>query len=847
MKSTQWPVLKTYDFAHLGRIALPLGGIGTGTVSLGGRGDLRDWEIVNRPAKGFAPRQSFFALWVKPAGGAAVTRCLEGPIPHSEYEGGFGSLASNHGLPRFRKVSFSAAYPLGQVHLSDPAVPVRVRLEAMNPLIPGDSKASGIPIAMLRYVLTNTTHRRVEAAVCGSVENFIGRDGTMDVAKDNVNAFRASASVSGVFMRSDGVPTSAEQWGTMALATTATSGVSHRTAWADVNWGDTRLDFWDDFSAEGKLEERDRGKVGTPMASLAVRISLPPKASRSVTFLLAWHFPNRMTWEPKPAEKPKEPAATTTCCAGGSCCGDPNRIGNYYTTQYADAWDVALRTARDLDTLESQTVEFVRSFCQSDLPPVVKEAALFNLSTLRSQTTFRTEDGLLFGWEGCGDKAGCCYGSCTHVWNYEQATAHLFGDLSRLMRVVEFEHATDDIGKMSFRVNLPLSRRREFEIAAADGQMGCLMKLYRDWKLSGDTAMLQELWPKARKALEFCWIEGGWDADRDGVMEGCQHNTMDVEYYGPNPQMQGWYLGALRSGEEMAKSIGDTEFARACRTLFDQGSRWMDQNLFNGDYYEHEIRPIADAAKIAKGLRHQTLGARNLADPELQIGTGCLIDQLVGQFVSHVAGLGYLHDRKSVRKTLASLMKYNFKPALWDHFNHLRTFALQEEPAMLMCSYPKGRRPKRPFPYYNEVMTGFEYTAAIGMLYEGLEKDGLKLIQAIRDRYDGAKRNPFDEAECGHHYARAMASWAAVLALSGFDYSAITQTLTFAARPGKWFWSTGAAWGVCEIRNRGGKMVIKLEVLHGQIALARLKLTGHGECVTPTGTARSGKPITLVI
>jgi len=825
---------------------MPLGGIGTGTVSLGGRGDLRDWEIVNRPAKSFAPRQSFFAIWMKPAGGQAVTRCLEGPIPVSLYDGTSGNLAGNYGLPRFRNASFSAAYPLGQVHLSDPAVPVRVRLEAMNPLIPGDSNASGIPFSLLRYVLTNTTNQRVEAAVCGSVENFIGRDGTADVAKDNVNTFRTSKEASGVFMKSDGVSPSAEQWGTMALATTATSGVSHRTAWADVTWGDTLLDFWDDFSVDGKLDERERGKVMTPMASLAVRISLPPKATRSVTFLLAWHFPNRQTWTPKSVEKSRAPEQSKNSISD-VIADDPNRVGNYYATQYKDAWDVATHTARDLEKLESQTIQFVQAFCDSDLPSAVKEAALFNLSTLRSQTVFRTDDGLPFGWEGCYDNIGSCFGSCTHVWNYEQAMAHLFGDLSRQMRVVEFEHATDDIGKMSFRVDLPLSRPRDWETAAADGQMGCLMKLYRDWKLSGDTTLLIKLWPKARKALEFCWIDGGWDADRDGVMEGCQHNTMDVEYFGPNPQMQGWYLGALRASEEMAKVIGDAEFEKTCRTLFAQGSQWMDQHLFNGEYYEHEIRPIADAAKIAKGLRHESMGAQHLADPELQLGAGCLIDQLAGQFMSHVAGLGYLHGRKSVRKTLSSLMKYNFKPDLWDHFNHLRTFALQDEVAMIMCSYPKGRRPKRPFPYYNEVMTGFEYTAAVGMLYEGMEKQGLKMIDAIRARYDGAKRNPFDEEECGHHYARAMASWGAVLAISGFDYSAITQTLTFAARVGKWFWSNGAAWGTCDIRRRGKKMVVKLVVMHGEIALATLKLAGHGECANPSGMARSGKSIALLV
>ena len=67
---TTWPSLRTYTGRHLRRIALPLGGIGTGTVSLGGRGNLRDWEIVNRPAKGFHPGTAFFRSAPSPPTGA---------------------------------------------------------------------------------------------------------------------------------------------------------------------------------------------------------------------------------------------------------------------------------------------------------------------------------------------------------------------------------------------------------------------------------------------------------------------------------------------------------------------------------------------------------------------------------------------------------------------------------------------------------------------------------------------------------------------------------------------------------------------------------------------------------
>lgn len=825
---TDWPVLKTYDSEHLTRIALPLGGIGTGTISLGGRGDLRDWEVVNRPAKGFTPERAFFALRVQSPDGTARTRALEGPLDVSAYEGAFGSTAKNHGLPRFRQASFEAAYPFGQILLSDPQMPVTVRLQAFNPLIPGDSARSGIPAAILRYCVTNTASEPLTLSLCGSVPNFIGQDGTQNISQNNQNLFRQTGEVTGILMRSEGVDPQAETWGTMALSTLSTEGVSYRTDWAHRTWGDALLDFWDDFSDDGRLEERENHSGTPPTASLAVTFDLPAGASRDITFLLTWHFPNRMTWTPK------------------NSAASSNWIGNFYTTQYRDAWDVAKRTAADLPQLEADTLAFVRAFCDSDLPDVVKEAALFNLSTLRSQTYFRTADGRFLGWEGCGDKSGCCHGSCSHVFNYEAATAFLFGDLSRSLREVEFSHATAKNGLMSFRVDLPLDHAQDWGVAAADGQMGCLMKLCLDWRLSGDTEFLRGLWPHAKRALEFCWIPGGWDADQDGVMEGCQHNTMDVEYYGPNPQMGGWYLGALRACEEMAHAMGEDDFAQMCHALFERGSRWMDAHLFNGEYYEHEIRPVSDAGQIAPGLRHNE-GAQNLADPELQLGPGCLVDQLVGQYMAHLCGLGYLLAPAHVQTTLQSLMRYNFQADLYDHFNHLRTFALQEESAMLMATYPHGDRPPRPFPYYNEVMTGFEYTAAVGMLQEGQTDSALRVMQAIRDRYDGRKRSPFDEAECGHHYSRAMTSWSAVLALSGFHWDGVAQTVRFRASttPCRWFWSNGAAWGTCQQTPGANGIEVTVWVGAGTLTLQQLELAGRGTVpFSPPSVIAAGRAVT---
>lgn len=807
-----WPVLKRYTGAYLRRVALPLGGIGTGTVSLGGRGDLRDWEVMNRPAKGFTPPWAFFALYAKVGEAAPVARALEGPIDPADYEGASGCPLPNAGLPCFRECAFHAAYPLAQVTLRDPDVPLAVRLEAFTPLVPADADASGYPGAVLRYVLINPTDETVSATVCGSIVPLTKDAQATCVERESGDAGGlADAGLQGVLLMNAADRAGQEEWGTLALATDAEE-VTRRTHWLSMGWNVPLLDFWDDFSADGRLEARWEG---APHGSVSASVTIPPGEERAVTFFLTWHFPNRMTWTP----------VETSCCCGGECA-PPNFIGSYYCTQFADAWDAAEKLAVALPELEEKTVAFTRAFCGSDLPDAVKEAALFNLSTLRSQTCFRTPDGYFYGWEGCGDTAGCCRGSCTHVWNYEQAIAFLFGELSRGMREVEFLHATREAdGLMCFRVGLPLERAQDWPYAAADGQMGCLLKLYRDWQLSGDDAWLRKLWPMAKKALAFCWVPGGWDADEDGVMEGCQHNTMDVEYFGPNAQMQAWYLGALRAGEEMARAMGDDAFADRCRGLFDRGSAWMDAHLFNGEFYEQQVRPLRED-QIAPGLRIG-MGAEELANPPFQLGAACLVDQLVGQYLAHICGLGYLLNRENVRETLRSIYRYNFRP-LQGHFNNMRTYALQDEEAVLMATYPYGERPQIPFPYFAEVMTGFEYTAAVGMLYEGQMEEGLRIIEAVRARHDGRRRNPFDEAECGHHYARAMASWAAILALTGFHYSGVTHTMTFAPREGVHFWSTGAAWGTCNLKREADGWQADLNVLGGELSLRRFVLTDIG-------------------
>jgi non-lysosomal glucosylceramidase len=235
---SHWPILRVYDQSHCSRIALPIGGIGTGTVSLGGRGNFQDWEIVNRPAKGFTPNNAFFVLRTVIGSDQPVVRALEGALSFELYEGWSGSPVANAGLPRFREYSFESAYPFGRVRLSDPDVPVDVCLEAFNPLIPGDADLSGIPIAVIRFILANKDSQVVSASICGNLQNFIGEDGSSGAPKCNRNSVKKNTGLHGIFLSSDGINPEAEQWGSIALSTTSNGDATFRSGWAEFSWCD---------------------------------------------------------------------------------------------------------------------------------------------------------------------------------------------------------------------------------------------------------------------------------------------------------------------------------------------------------------------------------------------------------------------------------------------------------------------------------------------------------------------------------------------------------------------------------------------------------------------------------
>jgi non-lysosomal glucosylceramidase len=805
---------------QLRMISFPLGGVAAGSLGLGGRGQLVNWEIFNRPNKGFRPPYAFPAIWAQAGNAKPVARVLESRfLPPYEGQDGLGSN-NVPGLTRLESATFIGEYPLAHIDFEDRSLPVKVELDAFSPFIPHDPDDSGLPVAILRYRVTNPGAATASVGISFSIENPVNTKadhGGAAQQKSNEgrrNEYRASGKLAGLVMSNPALAADDGMAGEFVLAAIVDQGaqVSHWDGWPAGRWWNAPLHFWDQFAKAGELgaQPEPHNSVGV----LCLKKTVAPGQTVSFEFLLGWRFPNRtpdwIGWE-----APEGEGKTV--------------IGNAYAARFSDAWSAVSYTAEHLADLEARTRMFTNALRDSTLPAAVKEAASANLSTLATTTCFRTADGEFHAWEGSDDQWGCCFGNCTHVWNYETATAFLFPSFSRSLRRSAFGYSMDDAGAMHFRQLLPEGKGRS-GFAAADGQMGQIIHAWLDWKISGDDALLKSTWPRAKKALEFAWVPGGWDANRDGVMEGVQHNTFDVEFYGPNPLCGIYYLGALRAGEEMARAAGDAASAETYRKIFEQGSKWTDANLFNGEFYVQKVRGFRKD-EIAKNLRSD-MGSENTESPEYQVGGGCLADQLIGQYLVEVGGMSPLVSPENIRATLRSIYKYNYKPTLADHDNVERTYALNQEAAVLVCDYGKAERPHIPFPYYAEAWTGQEYLVAALMMNWGMTKEGVECVENIRARFDGEKRNPWDEPECGHHYARAMSSWSTVVALSGFLYdgpaAAVTAVPKMPRDNFKCFWAMGTGWGTYSLRRNNAGTIFSIKVLAGTLACNSCEIAATG-------------------
>jgi non-lysosomal glucosylceramidase len=803
---------RTLTGPQLNEVAFPLGGLGTGCVSFSGRGELVDWEIFNRPNKGYRPDFSFFSLFAQAEGGAPVFRVLEGPVK-PPYQGavagtqfyrgwGFGPpLAFGSGFIHMAECRFTGYFPFCRVDLADDETPIRVSTEAWSPFIPLNDHESSLPVAVFDVTLTNTGDVPMRASVALGLQNVLG----YPEIGDGRNEWVEGDGWRGVAMTTAKHKPTSPRYGTLALLT-PDEDVTYQLRFGSTAWFEATESLMDVFGQTGEFrgprDPRQAPDGQNDVAELGLKVSLAPGESVRRTFVLAWLMPTFEKYWGQPQGAP---------VALGAAEGSRGRTPTwpiYQARHWADAVAVARYTIANLSRLRDETRRFAEAFFSSTLPAYVLEGISSQMSILRSPTITRLTDGTVYGWEGCHANEGCCEGSCTHVWNYAQTMAYLFPALERGMREMDYSlNLRESDGHMQFRLDLPPGTPASHTFhAAADGQLGGVLRTYREWQISGDDDWLRRLWPSAKRALEYAWLE--WDKDRDGLLEGIHHNTLDIEFHGPETMCGSMYLAALRAGEAMARRLGDDVSADEYHRIYESGRRLSEERLFNGEYFYQRITPGDDAP--------------------YQFGPGCIIDQVLGGWHARMYGLGDIYAPDKVASALQSVFRYNFHDSFRRIHNPHRVFALGDDRGTVICTWPQGGRPPIPTTYAFECMIGFEYQVGCHMVYEGFLREGLTVFKAVRDRHDGFMRNPYNEFECGNHYARSLANYAYLLALSGFRYSAPERTLylnpALAADDFRCFFSVEGAWGVIEARQAGGETIITVETLAGELPINKIAL-----------------------
>mgnify|MGYP006110281155 FL=1 len=812
-------VRDTYKGEYLDKIAFPLGGIGTGSISLSGTGKLIDWEIFNNPNKGYQPRFSFLSVWAKEENEEPVFKVLEGQLterldgpmyltPDMWYLGnGSGPQQTQAaGLPRMHVDKFVGRFPIAEVFLKDKKMPVDVKVKAWSPFIPGDDKNSSIPTAILNVSFKNKKNKKVKVTLGANMQNMAGTNNEIIREKDFYCLYLNDGKVKGksMFIASNHP---ANTWQTNWKSEMVFMSLEHFAR----TFGDNGK-----FDENGKTirtnkKERIKGNkfvdthpqddkvANQKVGSIGFSFELGPNETKEIPLVIGWYFPIFDTAEPNEVTKKLK------------------EWKNYYATEWKNGLDVAKYVLTNFDYLESQTSLFKKSFFESTVPGVVLEAISTQLSVLRSTTMIRYPDGTLYGWEGCAPNKRLGYGTCNHVWHYQQAIPYLFPKVQRSILENFYNNGfRKSDGAISFRLPAgpgakatdwaprhTVDGKKTKYFTAIDGQLGMVCQVYRDWQISGNDKWLQKVWPRVKKSLEYTWTY--WDKNKDGLLENTHHNTLDLDFHSPDPFCGSIYQAALLAGEKMANFIGDSSAAKSYREVFEIGKRNTDNKMFNGEYY-HQLMPYTG---------------------DYQLGKGSISEQLHGELYSQMLGFESVYDSSNVKKALGSLFKYNFIEDFSDFVNVYRVYALGKESGIIIANWPNSKdRPKKPLLYADETMTGFEYQVAGNLLYSDYISEGLAVVKAIRDRYDGKKRNPYNEIEWGNHYVRTMSNYSSLLALSGFQYlgskSAVKINPKVYKDNFKVFFSVESGWGMVGQKNNKNNSVFFIDVRSGTLKISQV-------------------------
>ncbi|MBE6359768.1 MAG: hypothetical protein E7057_11075 [Lentisphaerae bacterium] len=813
-------------------ISFPLGGIGSGSISLAGNGSLIDWEIFNNPAKGSYNGISHFAVRAEDMNGKVRDiRILNSDLP-PHYIGHYRQLRASSGygygpehgalcnLPHFKNSTFDGTFPTCRLEFSpEKNFPGRAALEAWSVFIPGESQNSSLPAAFFEIEIENDSNETFNYTALGVLSN----PWALETSRNQVSGNQLTVS------KGDGN-------GDLTLTLLEKpENFSYQSCLFRGKWLDHQEVYYRDLAAGGRLKERvytDAPVNSRPdHGMLAAHFTLKPGGKKRCCFIISWNIPERCAdWT---LEERKERAAAA---------GIDWTWKNYYSTVWQDSRASGKFAQDNYAELRQKTYLFRDCLFSGTLPEVVKDAVSGTLAVLKSPVCMRLEDGTFYSFEGVGSQWGSCEGSCTHVFNYAQALPFLFPDLERSMRESHLKYSIDENGGSHFRLLLPLgihAQVNDFR-PCADGQFGDVMKIYRDWKIGGKDEYLRKYYPQIKKMIGYAWSDKNpdrWDPEETGVLHGRQHHTLDMELFGPNAWLTGHYLGALDAAARIADFMADGEFAAKCRKILAKGRKWVDKNLFNGEYF-NQIVDLSCRSMVAD------FGADAYWDEEhgqikYQIADGCGIDAVLAQNYASLYGLDDIFSPAKVRKTLRSIYKYNYRKTMRDTPNFWRTFCLNDEGGVMICTWPKGEKPVIPLTYNSEMMTGFEWAYITNLIRNGMVKTAMTCAKAVRDRYDGEKRNPYNEIECGSNYVRSMAAYGMLIAFAGFKYDYGRGMLGFSPRvKGDFesFWALGDAWGTFKQSTIG----CELYFAHGSFDLKDLQLD-----FVPSSLQLNGKSCTL--
>jgi uncharacterized protein (DUF608 family) len=755
-----------------------LGGIGTGNFEIGADGQFTTWQLFNTLRDGYVP----FYFAIKAGQATKLLQTTGGPD-----------------WPRVKNIEMTGDYPVATLRFHDDDLPVQAELVAFSPMEPLNPDLSSMPLAIFRFRLTNPTSEPQSVSLAAMMTNSVGYEAKGDIKGvehpnfgGNVNeAFRHSKTA-GLFMRAEAGTQSvkAPGFGTLALATTG-SDVTAMTQFED--WSEA----WQEFSAKGKFSPIGKGslpsqptpKGRTINGAIASTISISPGGAVEVPFYFAWHYPNSYYKE-----------------TGGW-------IGCHYATRWTNARAVVADAATRQEKLIERTELYRKTFYKSTLPDWLLDCVTANSGIIRHiGVVFRIENGDIYGWEGSN---GCCPPTCTHVWGYEQSLACLFPSLERDMRRIDFKHQQKPDGGINNRTAVPSPAQPSGEHPFADGHASCVLKAYREALNCSDDSFFKEYWPNVKLAVEYLIIRDAATNNGTpcGLLQDDQWNTYDEALHGVTTFISGYYLAALRAGEEWARRMGDSSTADRFHEIFESGQAKLVELCWNGEYFQQRLTDYLDR----KG----------------EVGPGCMADQLLGQWWAHQLGLGYILPKDKVQSALRSIFKYNWKSDLTNWKFAPRSFAGANDKGLIICTWPRGGRPAKVILYSDEVWTGIEYQVAAHMIYEGFTDEGFSIAKGARDRYDGVPRhpiprNPWCEIECGGHYARAMSSWSLLLALSGWKYDGPRGELQFAPcyRPEnfKSFFTGPESWGSIAQTLDEAKQKIEIAVQSGVLHLGTLEI-----------------------